>query len=166
MVLVQTVTVGASGQSSIEFANVPQDATDLLILFSIRDQSTSTTALPLGLVFNGAYDANHFFTYVRGDGSTVFSNKNNGESDYARVNGSGTTSNTFGNASLYISNYAVSANKSFSVDSVVENNATASWQQITAGLWTNTAAITSIRLDAWQLFLQDSTASLYKITKA
>ena len=55
-----------------------------------------------------------------------------------------------------------------SVDAVGENNATQAFQIISAGLWANTAAITSIQLipqSGGGTFVADSTVSLYGITK-
>ena len=68
---------------------------------------------------------------------------------------------------MYIPNYTGSTNKSISVDSVTENNATNNLMNIQAGLWSNTAAITSILFtsDTAGGFLAGSTISLYKITK-
>jgi hypothetical protein len=65
---------------------------------------------------------------------------------------------------IYFPNYASATNKSFSIDSVTENNATLANQFLTAGLWSNTAAITSITLLAASGNLAYySTASLYGI---
>jgi hypothetical protein len=76
------------------------------------------------------------------------------------------TANTFGSITAYIPNYAGSTNKSVSLDSVSENNATAAYQRITAGLWSSTAAITQITFTSpdgnWAT---GSTASLYGVTK-
>jgi hypothetical protein len=47
---------------------------------------------------------------------------------------------------MYIPNYAGSSNKSVSIDAVTENNATAAEANLVAGLWSSTAAITSITL--------------------
>ena len=74
------------------------------------------------------------------------------------------TANTFSNFSTYIPNYAGSNNKSYSVDGVTENNATASYQIMYAGLWSNTAAINQITLVPDTLnFVQYTTATLYGI---
>jgi hypothetical protein len=85
---------------------------------------------------------------------------------------SGSTSNTFGNSSIYIPNYTGSTAKSVSIDSVGENNGTASEQIISAALWNNTAAITSITLTSLDdnlnpsgNFAQYSSVSLYGILK-
>jgi hypothetical protein len=64
-----------------------------------------------------------------------------------RYSADGATANTFGNGELYIPNYAVSANKVMSATSVAENNSTTDGQTriaADAGLWANTAAITSV----------------------
>jgi hypothetical protein len=84
------------------------------------------------------------------------------------INGNTSTSNTFGNGSIYIPNYAGSNNKSVSTDVVVENNATESSQYLLAGLWSDTSAITTIRLYSRNShnFLQYSTAYLYGISNA
>jgi len=95
----------------------------------------------------------------------VASNGSTGSSDNARIPGSTATANTFGNGSLYIPNYAGATNKSLSFDSVAENNATSAWLQITAGLWSSTAAITRITLSGWTALAAGSTVSLYTITK-
>ena len=82
--------------------------------------------------------------------------------------GNNATASTFGNAEIYIPNYAGSTNKSFSVDSVNENNATSASQFLYANLWSNTAAITSITLLSGGSvnLLQYSTAYLYGVKNA
>ena len=80
--------------------------------------------------------------------------------------GANATSNTFGNTSVYIPNYAGSTNKSVSSDAVTENNATTASQQILASIWNNTSAITSIFVsDTGSNLVQNSTASLYGILR-
>ena len=75
------------------------------------------------------------------------------------------TANTFSNASIYFPNYASSNFKSISVDSVDENNGTAAYQWIDAGLWSVTSAITSVTLTSQTSTLAEfSSASLYGIT--
>jgi len=76
------------------------------------------------------------------------------------------TASTFGNGQVYIPNYAGSNNKSTSADTVSEDNATLAYSALTAGLWSNTAAITSITIAAVTNFAQYSTAYLYGISNA
>jgi hypothetical protein len=84
---------------------------------------------------------------------------------YSGIVGDGATASTFSNDAIYIPNYSGSTNKSVSIDTVTENNATAAHQTITASVWANTAAITSIKIVTGANFAQYSTASLYKFTK-
>jgi hypothetical protein len=160
MTLVSTVNVGSGGAASIDFTSIPQTGTDLLILYSIR-ASNPTVDITLQMTFNSSTTG---FTNreMFGTGSSV--STQTGTRYVVAVDGSGATSNTFGNGQVYIPNYAGSTNKSFSIDSVVENNATAGRQNLFAGLWSNTAAITAVTFTG-DTFLQHSTASLYTITK-
>jgi hypothetical protein len=85
---------------------------------------------------------------------------------FANANANSSTASTFGNFQMYIPNYAGSSNKSVSIDAVTENNATAAEANLVAGLWSSTAAITSITLYNYGSvtnFMQHSTATLYGI---
>jgi hypothetical protein len=76
------------------------------------------------------------------------------------------TSNTFLSGALYLPNYAGSTQKSFSVDSVGENNSTTAYQVLTAGLYNQTTAITALSVLTYgSSLVQYSTASLYGILK-
>jgi len=67
---------------------------------------------------------------------------------------------------LYLPNYTSSVAKSVSGDNVSENNATASTQTITAGLWSGTDPITSIEIfGSGTNLAQYSSASLYGMRK-
>jgi len=162
MTLISTVTV-PSGQSAMEFLSIPQTYTDLLLVINARSNRSltedgclisfnSSTSSFTGRALRGSGSATASFTTTRSLGD---------------INGDTTTSNTFSNQSVYIPYYTGSTNKSFSVDSVSEANATQAWQYLTAGLWSNTAAITSISLtpEVGSQFKQYSTASLYGILK-
>jgi hypothetical protein len=158
---IATVEVGSAGASSIDFTSIPQGYTDLLIKLTSR---TSSAVLETNVMigFNGS-TANFTNKYVAGNGSGTFSGS------YSRLAGKSpaatATSNTFGNTEIYIPNYAGSANKSYSTDSVAETNATNITMQLNAGLWSITTAISSIELtsDGSDSFAQYSTATLYGI---
>ena len=155
MQLIETIEVGSGGAASIEFTGIPQDGVDLVLVVSARSSSATQTQT---IAFN-ASTAGFTGRQLLGTGSSVFSFADP-VTLYATPNYY--TSNTFSSSELYISNYASSANKSFSVNEVTEQNATASDQLIQAGLWANTAAITAVKLT--MSYAQYSTASLYKIT--
>jgi hypothetical protein len=167
MSLIQTVTVGSGGASSISFTSIPQDGTDLLLLFSAATNfATSPGADYAKIRFNGDTGANYNQRILYGDGSTAasFANSNTTASrtPWFDITGAG----AFGNVSLYISNYTSGVAKSLSYDGVAENNATTGYQALHAANWTGTAAITQITASPEQgtLFDQHSIFSLYKIT--
>jgi len=160
-----TVTVGAGGAASIDFSSIPATYTDLVLKMSARVSTGGANNDDTVLKFNNISTS---FTgrFLAGTGSsTASSTWGAGWGGYA--NGSGSTASTFANTELYIPNYAGSTNKSFSVDAVTENNATQSYTNLTAELWSNTSAINQITITAGSgVFVQYSTASLYGISKS
>jgi len=149
--------------ASITFSSIPQTFTDLLILFSGRsDRSNSFDNIRV--MPNGA-STGVSSRILFGSGSASSSFTESYVSGYTAANSA--TASTFGNSSIYIPNYTGSTQKSFSIDSVGENNATASAQAITAGLWSGTDAITSIVLDQGDgsNWLQYTSATLYGINR-
>jgi hypothetical protein len=82
--------------------------------------------------------------------------------------GSSQVANIFSNNEIYIPNYTVSNFKSFSFDSVVENNVVGgeTYNVLGSGLYRNTSSITNLTLStSGSGFAQHSTFSLYGITK-
>jgi hypothetical protein len=161
MQLIETKTLGTAA-ASITFTSIPQDGTDLVLLISGRTARASEVD-GIALAFNGSsasFSARRLF----GSGSSAFSDTVNGHPFFS---GASSTSNTFGNTTIYIPNYTASINKAFSVDGAHENNATLSYQGMSAGLWSNTAAITEIGVssEVASNLQVGSTISLYKITK-
>jgi hypothetical protein len=162
MTLVSTVTLSSSA-SSIDFTGIPGTATDLMLTVSLR---MSTGNAKLWFRFNSS-TSGYTYRALSGDGTSAFSGANGDGND--RI-ASGTFSipggtSTFGNATIYIPNYASANNKSVSFDSVGEANATTAYMDINAGLWSNTSAITSISIFQPGNFQTNSTVSLYTITK-
>jgi hypothetical protein len=166
MTLVSTVTVGSGGASSIEFTGIAGTGKDLLLLTSLRTNRTELNDV-VNVTFNDDTASNYAVRRLQGNGSSASSgNFTAGFMRIEEINGNTSTSNTFSNGSLYIANYAVSAAKSTSGDVVTENNATTSWQTLSAQSWSGTAAITKISLVSGtsNSFVQHSTASLYLIS--
>lgn len=158
MTLISTVTVGTTAPSYISFASIPQTYTDLLFVVSARYTVDQVDGI-LGINGSGA---NGSFRRLIGSGSGASSSS--GSTMNLFINPSSATANTFGNTSIYITNYTAATNKAISVDSLNENNATAAYAGIFADLWSNTAAITSVDIGGYAL-AQYSTASLYGILK-
>jgi hypothetical protein len=160
---IATVTVGSGGASSIDFNSIPQTYTDLNILCSLRGSQNANNGFT-NIGFNSS-TSNFSTRFLQGDGSSL--GTGNGVRGIGYLNNAFYTSNTFDSTSVYIPNYTGSTNKSFSNDSVVENNATFAWTFMAAGLWSNTAAITSIQITPnTGTFVQYSTATLYGISKS
>jgi len=164
--LIASVAVGSGGASSIDFTSIPSTYTDLCLKISAR--STANDAQNVFVKFNSS-TSGYSDKFLYGDGSTTGSTTSGNTSAGCAcvISGANYTSSTFGNGEIYIPNYASSNNKSFCSDSVSENNATLSYQQMFANLWSNTAAITSINLFlSGGNFAQYSTATLYGIKKS
>ena len=162
--LISSVTVGSGGAANIEFTSIPATYTDLVVKTTGRSSGSDTS---MALSFNNNA-ANKTTRYLYGTGSSAASSSNNDMYITSALVPSTSTASTFGNAELYIPNYAGSNYKSSSVDGVSENNATASNVAITANLWSDAAAITSIKLTpaGGGNFVQYSTAYLYGISNA
>ena len=166
--LIASSTVGAGGAASIDFTSIPQTYTDLAIYFSTRDNGGGTLN-NTQLTFNGnASSYTEKLVYGNGASAASANHPSQGYLDFMYSNQAGSTANTFANGFIYVPNYAGSSNKSVSVDSVTENNATTAIAALTAGLWSNTAAINRVTLTAGggQSFLQYSSAYIYGVKNA
>lgn len=161
--LISSTTVGSGGTSAINFTSIPQTYTDLLVKISARNSDTGT-ANNLYVGFNGV-NTNQSAKKLVGTGSSL-SASTDGNIIINMVAASA-TSNTFNNAEIYIPNYTTSQTKSVSIDSVNENNATDATSRLEAGLWSSTAAITSINLTGQSgNFVEHTTAYLYGISNS
>ena len=159
--LISAVTVGSGGASSIDFTSIPSTYTDLCVKFSLRASLSTNDAK---IEFNGV-STNLSERAAGGNGSSTYSF--NDSLINPLVNPSTFTSNTFTSSEFYIPNYAGSSNKSLSQESVQETNATSANAIMTAGLWSNSAAISSIKIaPSSGTFVQYSTAYLYGVKNA
>jgi hypothetical protein len=163
--LIYSATVGSGGAASIDFTVIPSTFTDLCVLVSARQSGAAITA-SLNMSLNGSTSS---FTYkaLQGAGSgtpTSFAGSTNyiGQSPAATA-----TASTFGNAQIYIPNYAGATNKSISIETVDELNGTTTYAQLTNSLWSNTAAINALSVISGNgVFSQYTTAYLYGVINA
>lgn len=162
--LIQSVTVGSGGAASIEFGSIPQTYTDLHLVISGRSV-LAANATAIYMRFNNDTGTNYSRRRLHGNGSGTLSATSTDNSLIMSVilDGASSTASVFSNASVYIPNYTASTQKSVSTDSVTENNATEAYTTFQAGLWTGTAAITSITMLGDANFAQYTSASLYGI---
>lgn len=140
--LIEAKTLGSS-TASITFNSIPNTFTDLSLVISGRDDNVGSTGSWSTFEFNGSIAPSG--QYLFGPGSNPVGA---GTAHKAPLeNGGGSTANTFSNSSFYMPNYAnTSYNKSYTVDGVVENNATEAYQVLIAGSVATTNAITSIKV--------------------
>ena len=178
-VLISTVTVGSGGAASIAFTSIPQTHTDIKVVMSVRSSNTGANIGnydPLGLQFNSS-SSGYTAREVYGNGSaatsaslttmTSFTSATVARLTDGGINNSNSTASAFSSVDLYIPNYTSANNKSFSMDFVEEQNQTANFGGLVAGLWSNTAAITSVSLFLKDgNFVQYSSASLYGISNS
>jgi hypothetical protein len=167
MVLLEKIVVPSGGAASIDFTNIPQSYTDLVVMLSARVDAANGVAQ---IYFNNSTASDKLWRRLYGDGSSVVSDSSNGTSSYVRpigINRSDQTASTFGNMSIYIPNYTSSTTyKSVSVDGVNENNATFAEAAFAAGLWQSNSAITRVTIiPSSGNFVQYTTAYLYGVAK-
>lgn len=173
-------TVGSGGASSIDFQSIPQTFDDLVILGSFRSTGAEESNPPMGrmeLIINNTTTGNLYTVALLAgigsgapavaSGGTVSSGAN--RNFYSgSASGSTSTSNTFSSVYFYIPSYTSSINKSFSIDSVTENNGTGADTSFTSGLWLSTAAINRLTLRMYSLtnLAEHSKAVLYGVKRA
>jgi hypothetical protein len=162
-VLLETIELTQSA-ASVTFDNIPQTGyTDLKVVASMREAGNDIVRFSLG--FNSTTKTTTVRKILYGSGLSAASTTGSANTSvgYGSVRSSA-TANTFGNVEVYIPNYTSSNYKSFSVDAVEENNSVDSLASISAGLWENTSAITSLSvLCDSPTFVANSTFSLYGV---
>jgi hypothetical protein len=144
--LISSSTVGGGGASSVTFSSIPNTYTDLKVVLSARTQSPYESDNAF-VTFNGSSSGYSERVLFDINGTVYSFSATSAYINWAGISsGNGATANTFGNSEFYIPNYTSSNYKSLSADGVHENNSTPISLAITAALWSNTAAITSITL--------------------
>lgn len=162
MELITSVTVGSGGAASVTLpatGTIPATYTDLMLVMSAR---TNRANVADGYLIK-PNNTSPTVRYITGDGSTAYSG-----TDYSGIfPAANATASTFGNSVAYFPNYAnTSYNKSFSVDDVSENNATAAYATLSANLYSSTSAITTIVIQSINSanIVEGSTFYLYGIS--
>lgn len=166
-VLISSVVVGAGGTSSIDFTNISQTYTDLLILHSLRS-GYNAFADDIGFRFNNDTGNNYSLLTLYGQnansGSGTVANNSYGYLGYLPA--STATANVFSNGYLYIPNYTANIYKSSTCDNIQEYASSSNYTLMMIGnIWNSNSAITSIKLFSSNgaNWLQYSSAELYGI---
>jgi hypothetical protein len=166
-VLLEEITI-TTAAASVVLDNIPQTGyTDLKVVISARS-SRSANQDDYSISLNGNTAA---FSYRQlfggaGSGSIVTGSASGTTGFVGIIPATNNTASTFGSQEIYIPNYTSNTNKSFSADSVAENNAATNWQvDLIAQLWSSTSAINSITFtsNTSNNFVVGSTFSLYGV---
>jgi len=168
--LVQTVNGTEQGLNTIGFSNIPQDASDLMIIASLQSTTTTATSLDDVLIrFNGS-GTNVASTFIDGNGATaVVTNRTTELGGNNEVLPVGLGAAFFGNIILYVNDYTSTiGSKTVDYISGGETGATTAHVNVLTGRWSSpTTAITQLDIRLRSGFLTaGSSASLYKITKS
>lgn len=160
---IRTVVVGSGGASTIDFENIPQIYSDLLIKCS-GDSTESDNATSFRVRFNGD-SGNISVKELRAIGTTIATYTITAYSQAGYLAASQSTASSFGIADVYIPNYRGSNNKISCADVVLSSNTTSeNYAVLSARLWSSSAPITKITLapsiGSWT---QYTTATLYGI---
>ena len=162
--LIASSTVGSGGILQVDFTSIASTYTDLCVKIFSRNVSNNYGGFYMR--FNSS-SSSYTGKRIKQEGTTNSSDT----SIEIPLEQSNWTASTFGNAEIYIPNYAGSAYKSASIDAVTENNATENRNTLNAWLWSNTSAITSIYFSTFDSgapdkFAQYSSFYLYGVKNA
>jgi hypothetical protein len=137
-----------STQTSITFSSIPSTYTDLVLVYSARDNSSGNTRGGYTIRINSNSGSIYSYTaLVKDDTNAAISYRGSSQDRgyWGLINGSASTANTFGNGEFYIPNYAGATRKIFSVSEVTENNnASSTGINATGANINDTNAISSI----------------------
>lgn len=163
---IATTTVGAGGASSIIFSSIPSTYTHLQIRGIGRDTQASG-AHSLRLQFNGDTGSNYTYHALTGDGSSASAGALTAQATQypGYLIGTSGGSNVFAATIIDILDYTnTNKNKVTRTLSGIDNNGSGNIG-LFSGMWSNTAAITSISLLplASTTFTQYSSFALYGI---
>jgi len=138
--------------TSVSFTSIPDTYTDLVLKISARSNYTSgyITTLYVGFNNNSSNLFSYLGMYALGGTLGLLSGAGgNGAGDlYMPTENSNITSNLFGSAEIYISNYKASTYKQFSSNYCVENNNTANYYALgtTSSAFGSTSTVSSIEV--------------------
>jgi hypothetical protein len=139
----------SSSAASVTFSSIPSTYTDLVVRVSGRSDDSANPQGSIRLYINGNTSSVYSFTRLLGTGSTTSTYTSGSGTELFFNQGLSTTqstTNTFGNAEIYIPSYTNSANKQIGGHQAMETNSTTAYMGATAGLTRITSAITTIEV--------------------
>lgn len=162
-IFTQTASGSATG---IQFTNIPQTFTDLMLLVSSRSTGND---LDNYVQFNNDGTSLYSWTQLTGSGSGGTGSDRGANTGAARAGGGESslyTANVYNSATIYIPNYRSSNFKQILSDGVAETNATSNYLWMHAGTYRSANPITALYYaTGGSAFTNLSTFTLYGITK-
>jgi hypothetical protein len=159
--LISTITL-ASDSASVTFTSIPGTYTDLSLVFSGRDNGTTSASVAGRVQLNSTNPSNGY--NLLGSG-TAASSYNGYQMAWP---GTDATANVFGNGIFYVPNYTSSVAKTASADTVSENNGTAAYQSLQSFVYSGvTSPVTTLWIfngAGGGTFKAGSVFSLYGLT--
>jgi hypothetical protein len=155
---IQTVTVGAGGQSTITFSSIPQTYTHLQLRATNRSGGARVR-------FNSDTNTNYVRHYLYGNGTSVFSGGQTGQTSASIIDSIGAATNFFNVGILDILDYT-NPNKYKTMRCLTGfEDATGSNCEtfLFSGLWLSTSAVNTITLTGSADTSQYSSFALYGI---
>ena len=136
-----------STTASVTFSSIPATYTDLVLKYNARSSYSSSSVGWLYTTFNGASTLFSSLWIENNFGTAGTSLLNNTSEMYPGIIPFlSYASNIFGTAEMYIPSYASSEYKPLSISSAVEQKSSSGDVKAVSASWSNTAAITSIKM--------------------
>jgi hypothetical protein len=166
MKLIEAKTV-SSAVNTVVFSSIPQTYTDLKLVCSAQSQNSGVDAIRIRP--NGS-SSNMYTRFLQADitGTSGSVTSENYPFALTRCNGND-VANVFGSGEYYIANYtSTTLNKAIWTFSTSESSGQRMLQNMSAALWSDTTAITSITLitESNANFSNNSTFYLYGISSS
>jgi hypothetical protein len=160
-----TSNVLSTTTANVTLSSIPSTYTDLLLKYSIRGSAGAATDT-LILRLNGSSSAVYSRTRLTGDGTNASSARTSSATSITTYlfNASASTSNTFTSGEIYIPSYTLSQHKPLSLNMSEEDNSATAYTVALAGLFRDTATISSIYLEG--NFVSGSSFYLYGVKNA
>ena len=168
--LIASATAGVGGAAEFDLTSIPSTYDDLLVVLSSRTTAVATAQSMSNRMNINNSSSSITFRFLRANGGGVASGTNSGYvgNEIGSVPGTSVTANTFASTEIYLPNYSGSANKSYSLTNVTENNSSTNYNVwVQAGLRSNTEAINQLTFFPNSgNYAEGSSVHLYGITKA
>jgi hypothetical protein len=158
---IATTTLGSSN-ANITFSSIPATYTDLRFVVTGTSLSSFETLL---IRFNSDTGSNYSQIRLVASGSTVTSQRETDATSIRAALGSGFGPTEPSFIAVNVFSYAGSTFKTALVEASCDRNGAGSVERA-VGLWTNTAAITTILINNANQFNTGTTATLYGIKNA